>query len=544
MLIIRKNEVNNPIATVSMNKTLSNPYYLFSFQHIASKERVSFIPRVVTSNCRYDRFRFIETTNTDLSLIPPAVNFPYLGQYYYSIYEQVTSGNTNPALAFNKLESGRAVVILGNDNPDDCFFEPYISNDEDFANVIYLSEQEEECIAPPTPTPTPTPTITPTLTATPTLTPTTSCSITTQYLEVQLSDSTKFKLILWNQADYTSAANALCDYVISGCAYGDLGTVYCGTETITSGQHQHQFNLSPVLLPGEIVTGFTVNSYTLSGCVCPVNLIYAGIPTPTPTLTATATPTLTPTLTPTPTSSQIAWTPADFTGIWDWWSSDYGVNVINTDDVDQWTGHNGNVLTAFNTSYYPKKINSDADFDNQPSVEINSSSTSVDAGMLIAANANDTDKTFLLVCRTDAWLGGNNLLITINQGIIPRMGLLADVSNGYFTSVIDSAINYEPFVGTVPTAPVYQFLKLSYNRSTGEYIWGASSTNDFNTNINTTTGATSMNYTGGNLHLACYEGVVNFSPNIRVVEFIAIDGVPTTNDYNNFEAYLTSKYGL
>jgi len=101
---------------------------------------------VVTSNCRYDRFRFIETTNTNLSLVPPAVNFPYLGQYYYSIYEQVTSGNTNPALAFNKLESGRAVVILGNDNPDDCFFEPYISNDEDFANVIYVSEEEQECI--------------------------------------------------------------------------------------------------------------------------------------------------------------------------------------------------------------------------------------------------------------------------------------------------------------------------------------------------------------------------------------------------------------
>jgi hypothetical protein len=169
MLIIRKNEINNPIATVSMNKTLSNPYYLFSFQHIASKERVSFIPQVITSNCRYDKFRFIEGPTTNLSQVPPVVYFPYLGQYYYSIYEQLQSGNTNPALAYNKLESGRAIVIVGNDNPDDCFFEPYISNDEDFAQVIYVSEEEQDCIDAVTPsvTPTNTPTNTPTVTPTP-----------------------------------------------------------------------------------------------------------------------------------------------------------------------------------------------------------------------------------------------------------------------------------------------------------------------------------------------------------------------------------------
>lgn len=146
MLIIRKNEVNNPIATVSMNKTLSSPYYLFSFQHIASKERVSFIPQVITSNCRYDKFRFVESPNTDLTATPPAVYFPYVGQYYYSIYEQLQSGNTNPALAYNKLESGRAVVIVGNDDISECLFEPYISNDENFAQVIYVSEEEDDCI--------------------------------------------------------------------------------------------------------------------------------------------------------------------------------------------------------------------------------------------------------------------------------------------------------------------------------------------------------------------------------------------------------------
>lgn len=174
MLIIRKNQTNNLIATVSMNKTLPNPYYLFSFQHIASKERISFYPQVITSNVRYDKFRFVEAPTTNLSTTPPQVFFEYLGQYYYSIYENITSGSTDIALAYNKLESGRAWVIVGDDNTQECFFEPYISNDEDFAQVIYVSEQEEACIYPTpstTPNNSPTPTNTPTITPTPSTTP-------------------------------------------------------------------------------------------------------------------------------------------------------------------------------------------------------------------------------------------------------------------------------------------------------------------------------------------------------------------------------------
>jgi len=131
--------------------------------------------------------------------------------------------------------------------------------------------------AEPTPSPSPTssPTPSPSPTASPTSTPTPSptCVEITQYLEVKLEESTKFKLILWNQPDFTEPTTALCDYVISGCAYGSLGTIYCGTELIQVGQHQHQFNLAPVLLPGEIVTGFIVDNYYTSGCECPINLI-------------------------------------------------------------------------------------------------------------------------------------------------------------------------------------------------------------------------------------------------------------------------------
>ena len=146
MLIIRKNETNNLVVTVSMNKTLPNPYYLFSFQHITSKERVSFIPQSITSNTRYDKFRFIESPTVNLTAATPSVSFQYIGQYYYSIYEHTSSANTNPSLAYNKLESGRAIVIVGNSQTDECLFEPYISPNEDAYSIIYVSEQEQECI--------------------------------------------------------------------------------------------------------------------------------------------------------------------------------------------------------------------------------------------------------------------------------------------------------------------------------------------------------------------------------------------------------------
>lgn len=99
------------------------------------------------------------------------------------------------------------------------------------------------------------------------------CDPITQYLEVELLDNTKFRLVLWNQSGFTSPANAFCDYVISGTAFGSSGTTFNGEEIINQGQHQHQFNLASILLPGEIVTGFTVDNYYTIGCTCPINLI-------------------------------------------------------------------------------------------------------------------------------------------------------------------------------------------------------------------------------------------------------------------------------
>lgn len=298
MLLIKANQYNTLVVTVSQNAELTNPEWLFSFTHIFSKQSVSFIPTdISTHKSRYDEFEFVEGGGVG------QVAFPFEGLYIYGVYEQTAgSGNLNPELAYNKVETGQALVIYQSANTVDSNYIEYISNNEDNANFIFAPDELN-----PSPTPSITASVTPTITSsptvTPTVTPTITCPVTTQYLEVQLSDNTKFKLILWNNSNYTGAANANCNYVISGSAYGSLGTVYNGQETISTGQHQHQFDLAPVLLPGETVTGFTVSSYTLSGCPCPVDLIFPIPPTPTPTITPTNTNTPTVTTTPTITPS-------------------------------------------------------------------------------------------------------------------------------------------------------------------------------------------------------------------------------------------------
>lgn len=167
MILLKKGITNNISISVSLNKTLSNPFYLFSFTHIQSKDEYNFIPKVILLSDRYDEFRFVEGPTTDLSADPPVVNFDYDGQYYVEVYQQNSSGNTDPSLSHSMIWDGRAQM------EDAAVPSPYFqfeSDNENNANFIFISDSE----LPDTPTPTPsvTPTLTPTQTPTPTITET------------------------------------------------------------------------------------------------------------------------------------------------------------------------------------------------------------------------------------------------------------------------------------------------------------------------------------------------------------------------------------
>ena len=175
MLIIKANQTNTLVVTVSQNTELVNPEYLFSFTHIFTKEKVRFIPTdISTHKSRYDEFQFVEGNN------PGEISFPYEGQYLYSIWAQPAgSGNLNPALASEQVENGLAQVYVASAMTDESNFDFFISPDEENANYIFAPDElNPEPTSTPTQSVTPTNTQTPTSSETPTPTPTPSVTVT------------------------------------------------------------------------------------------------------------------------------------------------------------------------------------------------------------------------------------------------------------------------------------------------------------------------------------------------------------------------------
>jgi hypothetical protein len=139
MLYIKRNSENRLVVTVSQHKTLDNPNYLFSFEHVLSKDKTRFYPKnISTSTDRYDEFVFIEGEEPDgYTGDIPFVRFAHEGQHYYSIYETFNTGSTNPQYAFDKLEEGKAYV---EDDTIPSPFDLYTAGNENNANFIYYAD--------------------------------------------------------------------------------------------------------------------------------------------------------------------------------------------------------------------------------------------------------------------------------------------------------------------------------------------------------------------------------------------------------------------
>ena len=174
MILLKSNQLNKIVVTLTQNTTVCDPEYLFQFIHIFSKKEVDFIlPDVSPHPTRYNQFEFVE--GQGVGEIP----FPYEGLYNYYVYAQpFGSGNLNPLLATELVENGIAeFIVVSADTTNENYFE-FISDDEFNSNTIFAPDE----INPPTPTPTqgltPTPTPSNTATPTPTTTQTPTPSIT------------------------------------------------------------------------------------------------------------------------------------------------------------------------------------------------------------------------------------------------------------------------------------------------------------------------------------------------------------------------------
>lgn len=90
------------IVTLNELKTLTNPYFLFRFEHVETKQVVNIIYADSDDEslfqARYNQFNL----DTDVKFINKPV-----GEWHYSVYEQSSNSNTDPELAAGLLEKGK-----------------------------------------------------------------------------------------------------------------------------------------------------------------------------------------------------------------------------------------------------------------------------------------------------------------------------------------------------------------------------------------------------------------------------------------------------
>jgi hypothetical protein len=276
---------------------------------------------------------------------------------------------------------------------------------------------------------------------------------------------------------------------------------------------------------------------------------------PRPTPTATNTPTVT--ATPTNTSSNtptVTATPTNtpgirptFSNLWDWWISDTGVSTNTSLGITGWTGLNGNILTPQNVGVnLAQYVSSESLFNNKPAVFINTATT-INAGYKVATSSSNSSKTILMagyVIDVNQVTTSQSPIIGIGSGNTPRMTLFGKSSNQFDVYTLACG---EIYTGSTWFSG-YSFSRITYNRTLGGASFFYSSANTFNTAIailNSSCPPSGQNFTSGNLEIGIYN-VPGYqrTPKMKIVEFLLIDGIPTSTELTNYSNYLNFKYNI
>lgn len=114
MIFIERNTVNAVALTLTEKVTIPNPFFVFSFQHIATLDEqqplIYFTAPDLSDYC--NRFNLFQITESDSGSTTGGNNIPlYLkpGQYEYKAY-QSTTGSLDPLTFGSLLEEGKMVV--------------------------------------------------------------------------------------------------------------------------------------------------------------------------------------------------------------------------------------------------------------------------------------------------------------------------------------------------------------------------------------------------------------------------------------------------
>jgi hypothetical protein len=119
MLHLTIAQTNTIYVTLTEKQSLGNPNYLFRFKNRTTHEEVRFVRLYAT-----DLSPFKERYNQFSISVNTYFFQKDLGEWEYFIYEQISTTNTDPALAYSLLETG--IMVL--DEVSSPTFTEYQSN--------------------------------------------------------------------------------------------------------------------------------------------------------------------------------------------------------------------------------------------------------------------------------------------------------------------------------------------------------------------------------------------------------------------------------
>lgn len=116
LLLVQDGAADRMILTLAELKTLTSPYYLFIFTHTLTKTVVKFIKAPADEESlfpeRYNKY----TINTSVMFLSKPV-----GEWLYTVYEQASAVNLDPALSTGIVEQGKMQL----DRATDFEFDKY-----------------------------------------------------------------------------------------------------------------------------------------------------------------------------------------------------------------------------------------------------------------------------------------------------------------------------------------------------------------------------------------------------------------------------------
>lgn len=102
--LLRSQESEKIIVTLTELVTIANPYYLFVLTHVSTKEQVKFIRSVATDESLYQyRYNKFDVNTNLLFTDKPR------GYYDYVVYEQESAVNLDPT-GLNAIEYGKLIL--------------------------------------------------------------------------------------------------------------------------------------------------------------------------------------------------------------------------------------------------------------------------------------------------------------------------------------------------------------------------------------------------------------------------------------------------